>query len=256
MDKLVVLIRRAAERLLSDAPRLAVALLIPTLILLVLQSPWMFAGAGYLVLLAIILSAWAHITIGVTVHRHVLLGSGSYASFGKLVFRRREWRFAGYSVALFLIAVGGWGLAAFLMVPLTVVLSGLEDASIVFVGAFFALFALATSWLIARFSLVLPAAAIDKPLQLGRSWELTAPHGALMTPVVIIGPLIGAAIGFLLVLPMPELVALVVETLVGVVINVLTIGLLSVAYEYVVGGVSAEPDAASPRLESGPPGRP
>jgi hypothetical protein len=174
------------------------AIALPTLVLVVLWSAAIFfqdklAGGGmWLVMLAMGLG---FSFFAVTCHRLILVESGvRYRSF-KDRPGYRELRFLGWVVAIYLIAT-------ILSIPFAVAAATLlGETAVAGQGAGWVkeIASIPALYLLARFSLIFPAAAIDNSVSMRWAWQRTRGNGWRITAVVGLFPwLIERANGLLL----------------------------------------------------------
>ena len=96
------------------------------------------------------------------------------------------------------------------------------------IGGFIALPVVA--WLVARFSLIFPAIAVDDNGSFSKAWELSRDHQLLMVLVVVVIPVIFYLPAMLIAqIPYTSVIVSLLSTLA----LVLTIAILSVAYKYI-----------------------
>ncbi len=145
--------------------------------------------AGLADLVRALLGLVPYVIFAVTWHRLVLLGD---APSWLPSWRRRHWRFLGYSLVLF-------GLAYLLLLALglagTVALWALgsgpsgEEASVpmaVLSAAAALLLGLVVAWTVLRLSFVFPAAAVDEGYGLGDSWRQTRGQGLRLVAILVL----------------------------------------------------------------------
>ena len=100
------------------------------------------------------------------------------------------------------------------------------------------LFALPSSYVVARFSLVFPSLAIDQPLSFKESWVLTRSHGLRMVAITAVYPLILMLPLTLLVAESPQdsIPSIMLITAIIFTFIVITLGItaLSLAYQQLV----------------------
>jgi hypothetical protein len=166
------------------------ALLLPAGALLIIATLLFATGNGRGLtyqLPFIIAQAFVYTLFAVTCHRVVLLGDDSVPRFGLASWSARETRFIGWMIAMYLV------FAAVSLVPmivLTSVLIGLTGikpdggASLQPFQWAILLASVPGVYVMARVSLVLPATAVDRRLNLPWSWERTAGNGWRMALVV------------------------------------------------------------------------
>ena len=124
--------------------------------------------------------------VGVACHRIILLGRDSLTNPWSLYWTKRETSFFSWLLILGVFFYGASKLLSvlFLMSPETVL--GFNAPNL---GVF--LTYVTVTYLVGRFSMVLPATALDKRLILSNSWILTAGSGlrialAILVPVTIL----------------------------------------------------------------------
>lgn len=155
----------------------------------------------------------AYLFLIVTTHRVILLGPNSVPRWGIYKITKREVRFALYSFVIIIVAM----LPSVILVFIPVV------GGIAFILGF--------SYLISRFSLVLPSIAIDQDLSFSDSWKVTKNYQLLMFVVVGIFPiLLNILISLISFIPYTSLAVTVLSLL----ITVWTVAALSVAFQIIV----------------------
>ncbi len=219
--------------LVTHRRRFVQALAVPFVLLVLFDLVPLFELPTLVELIAAVFGLLVYAVFAVVTHRLVILGPDSVPRFGLTTISKREVFFIGYS---FVVAIP----LALLMMPGLVM--GLASGTYVLtiVGA------LIGSYVLARWSLVLPGVAVDKLVTLGRSWEMTKPHQGGMFLVVIVVPGLLTAI-----LMLPQVlsgtlemgfVRLALGSLVGMLIAVFTITILSMAYRQISASNSASED--------------
>ncbi len=188
------------------------ALLLPACAYFVLELVRHSAAQQGVMLVAMLMQLLVHTLFAVTTHRILLLGTESVPPWGLLGWSRRE--------SLFLLQVVTVSLCLF---PVILV------ASLPTVGVFLAV--PLGFWIVARLSLVFPAAAVDKPMTVGESWRLSAPHQLpLLFTVAVFPLLLGLPAVLLTRLPGGEMLVSVFELFV----TVFVIAALSLSYSEVL----------------------
>jgi hypothetical protein len=130
------------------------------------------------------------VRFAVTLHRLLLLGPGSVAGWG-LAWSGREGRYLGCCVVAYLLAAAaGSGAALVVGLPLSIV--DLDQQP----WARIAMTLVVVSpmlYLLARWSLLFPALAIDRRCDLGTAWQWSRGRGIRLLMCVVVPP---ATVGF------------------------------------------------------------
>ncbi len=122
------------------------------------------------------------IVIAVTCHRVILLDDAELKDFQVFRFSKREWRFLGWTMVLSLLG----------MVILTL-FANLKSLFYIDVNNVFFykyIWMLPAYYFMSRFSLVLPACALDHSISLRQAWRLTTGNGWRIFVIVVILPII------------------------------------------------------------------
>ncbi|MEO0486794.1 MAG: hypothetical protein AAF092_12890 [Pseudomonadota bacterium] len=176
--------------------------------------------------------------IAVSWHRFILLEEYPTGWFPK--YRGSEtWSYIGRFIILGFVLGLIWMVpGAILMgtVMSTLARTGPTVGVFVTLGAMMVVVAPVMTWLMLRFSAILPAAALGKPLGIGESWSQTAPHSGLIFRYglfyILFGILVQLAATLLLLIP-------VVGQLLGLFISWFTM-LLGLSIVTTVYGVAVE----------------
>lgn len=168
----------ALVTLIENRNRLAVAVLWPSLVLILLDVI-LFFEVSLLTSYAIqAITFVAYVFFAVAIHRFVLLGPGSISKWGITKWSMRETTFLVFLVMFLLI------------IPIPLFLGFIHFAGII-VGALLAI------WLAARLSLIFPAIAVDKRISFSDSWAYTKHYQELMISVVVLLPFMLGLVGYL-----------------------------------------------------------
>jgi len=129
---------------------------------------------------------WMVITVfAVTCHRLILLGDDSVPKYGLRKWSKRESSFVGWS----LLGYGGWTLITLLVIIFSVGFTG-SLGSLPQAWGGYALYFIAVpgAYVFARFSVLLPATAVDEQRDLTWAWKTTEGNGWRLFLVVGILP--------------------------------------------------------------------
>ena len=166
------------------------------------------------------------------VHSHrVILQHEDYVAFShQLTWGYRETRFLGWSVVIFFGILFIFLLFAALLAGIIAALTGFKSVE------FFLLPAAGYAvYVIARLSLLLPAVAIDQPLEMGGAWRSTVGNG-LRLMVILVAPTIIPLVIFYFLRHQQEIN--VAEKMLIMPLNLATcfvgIAALSLSYQYVI----------------------
>lgn len=173
---------------------------------------------GAWLMLAALPVFYSYIQIGVTTHRIILLNSEDLPRWGKFRFTSRELRFflMGFGIGILCIP------ASFL---LTIPVAGIPLAF------------LATAYIAGRFSLVLPAAAIDANWTFQRAWNNSKAHQLTMGIIVFVFPfIVGLPETWISYIPYSTALVYVIS----IFTTIFTIAALSLAFHDIQGRVKIE----------------
>jgi hypothetical protein len=138
-----------------------------------------------------LLLSWAMTAIlaiaAISFHRIILLGPASVPPLGVDGSNRREWRFIGNWIGLYLVVLLLMTVSMAVLMHLLALLPGnepMQRGPTDFRLIAFALAKIPALFVLSRLSLALPAIALDQPLGLRSSWQLTKGHGWRITVLV------------------------------------------------------------------------
>lgn len=183
----VLLLRDATRELLSKWQALLPALVLPVAGIIALA--WIFdvIGAGGLNTIVWWLAYVPfYVLFAVSCHRTVILGADHLPSPWGIFWTRRETVFLGWVLGVTLLTV-----AASLVTGFLVLLMPVEDGNSALRWIRDASMYLFASYFILRFSMVLPASALDHRVTFGESWAATKGHG--ITLAIAVGIPVGIA---------------------------------------------------------------
>jgi hypothetical protein len=208
------------------------ALAIPLISLASLSVAWKFTGKYLPELsnwLLYILYAALFTLFAVICHRLVLLDPGSVALVMAPRWSRRETRFIFFIVAVSLVSTT---VAAILMTLLfNMFLShAFVDPSSTWFGWLDASVKIPVFYLFARFSLVFPATAIDRKVNLQWSWALTRNNGWRLFVVVSVLPWIISQVVSLLYRGEASALEIILLTVLGSALLAVEVAALSLSY--------------------------
>ena len=218
-------------------------------ILGILESSALVLDAGWIFLWTVLVAhLWAWIVFAVICHRLVLLGPAALGRVAPLRWSMRETRFLLRSAAVWLIAMAITGTCMAAIAFGGVPMFRETDAPwrtwlLVFLSM------LPACYLVARLSLVLPAAALDRKVGLGWAWNLSSGNSARLFLVIGLLPWIFSAPAYLLDVPAGSAAASVGVTILGTLLLTVEISALSLSYrELTKDELSTSlPPPASPR---------
>ena len=162
------------------------ALFIPLILIVVLTKMSLMYPTSTLVSFSTaVLMFLINITIAITTHRILLLGSQSIPKWGLFKFGSREFQFFVTSaiIAIIITVVVFIGSLPLSFLPKSLVASGVLVISVIFAVILFS-----------RFSLALPSIAIDKQISISDAWEYTKHYKLLTFFTIIVFPLLFAFI--------------------------------------------------------------
>lgn len=207
------------------------ALFLPLLLIIILDKiSRMYSNDNFVTFSIIVLSLLINITIAITTHRILLLGSNSISTWGFFKLGKREFSFLITSIFIGIII----GIVmTFGAMPLLFNIESITSISLL-VTIFFSLI------LFSRFSLALPSIAIDKEISISQAWEYTKNYKLLTFFTIVIFPIVFAlilgivyelAIGFLIKIISPHLDIL--YPVLDVFITVFIVSALSATYRVI-----------------------
>lgn len=182
---------------------------------------------GYFYTLSGFISAMVYVLIAVFTHRIILIGTYQKSITHIFSWGWRETKFLLYTYGVYLIA----------LLPLLMFFWFMEEQDgfngKLPVGTILLIVLLIIyAWVVSRFSLVLPAVAIDKPLSLIESWRLTSKYHLQICVAVFVVPILISIVINFMISKVPFLGF--VEYIFSSLVTVYTVALLSVAYEMAV----------------------
>lgn len=209
-------------RLRTEFSNLGAKLLFPLMVLIttnfVVNKDWSIATTTIATILYFLTNIW----IAVIVHRTVLIQENLEPERFMVDWSQRETRFLVYSIGI------GLGTALIMVVGFApTFLEWDEDLSstlstiIIFMSIALAL------WVASRLVLVLPAVAVDFPLTIKDSWELTRGHQWLMIGAIYLIPT-------LMSLPTSVIDLPVVNETIAMILLVIEVSMLSAAFRMIV----------------------
>jgi len=170
-------------------------------------------------------------------HRLILLGDDAVPTYGFSKWTRRETRFFGWLLGIYLI----FAVAAMLIgaIGLTLIVNLIEGFEESFYWIMWILSAPGL-YVFARLSLVLPATAIDNRPNLAWSWGLSSNNGWRLVIVVGVLPWLMAMLQWLLLRDNASIVEIVTVALLGYALLAVEIAALSLSYRELSKNASAE----------------
>lgn len=195
-------------------------------------------GIYLLLLLAGFVVVMMFIHFIVTCHRLILLGDESVARFGPLKWTWRETRFVGWFVAIvaciILISIPAGFLLSLVLLPFGEFSAYLDEswASNLLLAPFL--------YVMARWSLVIPATAVDKRPDLRWAWRCSHGNGWRLALVVWLLPWITSSAHELLVREQSTLIEDAISFALWLVLFVIEIAALSLSYRELSQNVSIE----------------
>jgi len=191
----------------ENKKRVLRALLVPVAVLFTIEiSPLIINFAAYLekipFFLAILFSLGssviyyaAYVLFAITCHRLVLMKNTSVPAYGMFSWTRREWWFLAYliilplvyflSVALFLMAKG-------LLMEFDIKIESFQmlfakgDGMVLLI----LLVALPSVYIFSKFSLLLPATAVDRDVDVDWAWKTSRKNGWRLIIIIVLLPLV------------------------------------------------------------------
>ena len=196
----------------------------------ILESSALVLDAGWIALWSVFAAhLWAWIVFAVICHRLVLLGPAALGGVVSLRWTMRETRFLLRAAAVWVMAM-----AVTVACMAAVAFGGLpmfrETDPPWRTWLVMSLSMLPAFYLVARLSLVLPAAAIDRKVGLGWAWSLSSGNSARLFLVIGLLPWIFSAPAYLLDVPAGSAAASVGVTILGTLLLTVEISALSLSY--------------------------
>ncbi len=183
-----------------------------------------------------------YVLFAITCHRIALIGDDDVAAYGHLAWSPRETRFLGWSVVIPMVY-----LLLIIIVPITLGLlymaipdfkEFVSDVDESFWQGFLYLLILPCTYIVARFSLIFPAIALDRKVDTTWAWNLSHHNGWRLTVVVGIMPWVFAFIEELLLRDGATLAEELFVILIGLLLLTVEIVALSFSYKHLA---KAEP---------------
>ena len=170
--------------------------------------------------IASLLNIPIYIYIAIVVHRCIILGPDTVRPWGLGKWTDRETAFLGKTIAVAFILILSF-------IPIIMVISILSSPESEQVSLLMHLILLPGFYLMARFSLVFPAIAVDKPIRFRDSWSLSKKNHLHVVVLVFLIP-------YVISLPVQFLgndnISILVSGLYGCFTTIVTIAFLSKTY--------------------------
>lgn len=201
-------------------------------------SSYLEQGSGWSLQLAFTIVYILIFTVfAVICHRLVLLGDDAVPTYGFSKWTRRETRFSGWLLGIYLI----FTVVAMLIgaIGLTLIWNLIEGFEESFYWIMWILSAPGL-YVFARLSLVLPATAIDNRPNLAWSWGLSSNNGWRLVIVVGVLPWLMAMLQWLLLRDNASIVEIVIVALLGYALLTVEIAALSLSYRELSQNVPTE----------------
>lgn len=208
------IVKSAVSLLILNWKSFVARLWVSAVLLLVIDVGSAYVVEGWLYWVLSAASIVVYVIFAVITHRLYLLGEREAASTTLLTWGKRE--------TYFLFCLLGIGIGFVVVMGLLALLS--IAVSFPYLWLIALLFVL---YVVARLSLVFPAAAVDQGLTFADSWGLTKNHQFLVLAIVIGVPIIFAVASALLSF-VPN--SLLLNLVIGLVLGVIGIGCLSLTY--------------------------
>ncbi len=164
------IIKRAASIVWNDKFNLLRALVIPYIMMILIENflPHIVVKLGIVTGLVIgVLKSLVYAQFVVSCHRLILLGGNSIPKFGIIIPRKREFRYWGWTLGFgFIIAIGG-----------AILIYLLDFIGVDHKGIGIILVCIPVFYVIARWTLILPAVAVDQRASLKWAWEQSKSNG-------------------------------------------------------------------------------
>jgi hypothetical protein len=182
----------------------------------------------------------AYILFAITCHRLVLMKNTSVPAYGMLCWSRREWWFLAYFILLpfvYLLSMALNLMAHGLLKEFNVQIENLQIIFLKGDGIFLLMLlaALPSVYIVSRFSLLFPATAVDRDVDVDWAWKISKKNGWQLT--VIIGLLPFVFVGFrvlhiLLWRENPTWIDNIISMLLGFILLAVEIIALSLSYKH------------------------
>lgn len=142
----------------------------------------------------LIITYAARILFAITCHRLVLIGDTGVPEYGMLSWSRREWWFLAYAMflpAVYYLSVGLFLMAKGLLMEFDI---NIESLQILFMkgdGVIFLMFfvALPSVYIFSRLSLLFPATAVDRDVDVDWAWNFSKKSGWRLAVIIVLLPL-------------------------------------------------------------------
>ncbi|MBM0103361.1 hypothetical protein JM946_01330 [Steroidobacter sp. S1-65] len=188
---LALLIQQALQRYRQHFPDLMRVLALPMLAHAVILFAWYPITQQDRVM--VFLSGLAHALLmtlaAISCHRIILLGPESVPRLGASGTTSRDWRFIATAIALFIMVNLLLQPPAFaVFIPLALFAPEFAPPGSDMAMAVARLAALPAVYVVSRYAICLPAAAVDRPLAPKQAWQLTRGNGWRLLLLVGISP--------------------------------------------------------------------
>ena len=241
----VIGIIQAALQFVRDRKiRLVRALFIPAIAITLLEFvlSWSSANSNDPSFYRTVLLGWLsffiylapYVLFAITCHRLVLIGNSGVGEYGNLRWSRREWHFLGWILVISIVSA-----LCSMVINLPVlshtlseVESGASAEPSQWPGFLATLAYLPVLYVFSRLSVVYPATALDRQVDMKWAWALTAYNGWRLTLIIGLLPWLLYYFVSLFYREDPTLVEMVLLKLVGFIVLAVEIVALSFSYKY------------------------
>jgi hypothetical protein len=179
----------------------------------------------------------AYVLIAITCHRLVLIGTTGIPEFGMVTWTRREWWFLAYLILLSCVY--------FLSMALNLMVHGLLNEFDVQIGGVQIIFAkgdgilllmllsaFPSAYILSRLSLLYPATAVDRDVDVEWAWAHSKNNGWRLTVIIVFLPFVFILLRIPLFMLDPIWMGGIIELLLRLILLAVEIVALSLSYKH------------------------
>jgi hypothetical protein len=228
------IIRDAFQFVWDRRTRLLYALAVPVALLLVVDHAFTLANNNPLKFVQAFFQMAIYILFAITCHRVALIGDEGVPNYGLRTWTRRESRYLGWSVIIFVV----WMLFSFVINSFYVsmivskVEAGASAETYQSYKYWLIPFYIPILYILSRLSVLCPAIALDQKVDAQWVWRLTAHNGWRLTVVVSLLPWVLYFVLNLLLRENATFVESIILQLLGFILLAVEVVALSFSYQY------------------------
>lgn len=191
----------------------------------------------------------AHILFAITCHRVVLIGDTGVPEYGMFSWTRREWWFLAYLILLpfvYLLTSALILMAHGLLMEFDIEIKSFQIISWKLDGFLLLAFILAlpSVYIFSRLSLLYPATAVDRDVDVDWAWKITKNNGWRLIVIIVLLPLAFAFSRILFLREGATWIEDVIGLLLGLILLAVEIVALSLSYKHLTENEIIETEGA------------